>query len=112
MSSNKNNQWDYRKETGEGVSTRKLKFPMKFEQLPIYKAIDEILWNDWDPIGVNDCAPRDEYQSYLPEIFRLKIEGGNAEVIANKLLYFEMERMGLDGDIKHCRTIAAKILAV
>ncbi len=27
----------------------------------VYKKIDDILWFDWDPIGVNDIAPRDEY---------------------------------------------------
>ena len=36
-------------------------------QLGLYKRIDEILWEDWDPIGVNDVEEaRDEYQSYLP----------------------------------------------
>lgn len=36
---------------------------MTSEHKELYKAIDEVLWNDWDPIGVNDIAPRDEYQS-------------------------------------------------
>ena len=37
----------------------------------LYRKIDDILWLDWDPIGVNDMAPRDEYQSYVPGILRL-----------------------------------------
>ena len=50
-----------------------------------WNAIDEILWNDWDPIGINDIAPRDEYSSYTPIIYGLTINDANAETIANKL---------------------------
>jgi hypothetical protein len=32
---------------------------MTSEHKELYKAIDEILWNDWDTIGLNDIAPRD-----------------------------------------------------
>jgi hypothetical protein len=41
---------------------------MNTEQNKLHKIIDEILWNDWDPIGVNEYGEdaRDEYQSYLP----------------------------------------------
>lgn len=31
------------------------------KDLLIYKKIDDILWFDWDPIGISDIAPRDEY---------------------------------------------------
>ena len=48
----------------------------------LYRKIDEILWFDWDPIGVNDIAPKDEYRSYLPEIYRLKKSGANNKEIA------------------------------
>src|SRR5690606_29989731 len=37
----------------------------------LYKKINDILWFDWDPIGVNDLAPSDEYHRYVPEIFTL-----------------------------------------
>ena len=83
---------------------------MSPEQKKLYKDIDEILWNDWDPIGVNDDAPRDEYQSYTPAIFDLKIKEVDKEAIAQKLYEFETGRMGLGGDIEHCRQIAEKII--
>jgi hypothetical protein len=36
------------------------------EHKKIYNQIDEILWKDWDPIGVNDFEDaRDEYSSLL-----------------------------------------------
>ncbi len=85
---------------------------MSAEHKKLYKQIDEILWNDWDPIGVNDDAPRDEYQSYTPAIFDLKIKGADRDAIAQRLCEFEIERMGLGGDIEHCREIAEKIVGL
>ncbi len=83
---------------------------MTSEQKELYKAIDEILWNDWDPIGVNDSAPRDEYQSYTPTIFSLKIYGADIETIAKKLHEIETVTIGVLGSIDHCRQIADKII--
>ena len=38
-----------------------LKLLMTSEQKQLYKKIDEILWKEWDPIGVNDIDDvRDE----------------------------------------------------
>lgn len=76
----------------------------------LYNAIDEILWNDWDPIGVNDNAPRDEYQRYTPIIFSLKINGEDSETIAAKLYEIETVTIGVMGSIEHCRQIAEKII--
>jgi hypothetical protein len=45
---------------------------MKKVDMELFKRIDDILWFDWDPIGINDDAPRDEYESYTPPIFSLK----------------------------------------
>ncbi|SDC13163.1 hypothetical protein [Niabella drilacis] len=76
----------------------------------LYKKIDDILWFDWDPIGVNDIAPRDEYQSYVPEIFGLVKAKTDRQEIANRLHKFETENMGMSGTIENCLTIADKIL--
>jgi len=74
------------------------------------KKIDDILWFDWDPIGINDIAPRDAYQSYVPEIFRLVKSKSDRQEIANRLLKLENEIIGLSGTIENCLTIADKIL--
>jgi hypothetical protein len=76
----------------------------------IYKKIDDILWFDWDPIGVNNYAPRDEYQSYVPKIFKLKKSGAAKQEIAECLFKFETERMGMDGTLEKCLSIADKII--
>ena len=56
------------------------------EQLQLYKGIDEILWKDWDPIGVSGMgAPRDEYGAYVPEVFKLAIGDAAPQTIAEHL---------------------------
>jgi hypothetical protein len=78
----------------------------------LYKKIDDILWFDWDPIGVNDIAPRDEYQSYVPEIFGLVKSNAGRQEIASILFKLETENMGMSGTIDNCLTIADKILQI
>lgn len=85
--------------------------PMTQEQKILYKAIDEILWRDWDPINVNDDEEwRDEYSSYTPQVFNLKIKNADKETIAQHLLKIETGRMGFKGSIDGCRQVADKII--
>jgi hypothetical protein len=77
-----------------------------------YQIIDDILWYDWDPIGINDIAPRDEYQSYIPQIFSLFKEKTNRVTIAKTLSKIETDNMGLTGNFEKCMKIADKILAI
>lgn len=72
--------------------------------------IDEILWKDWDPIGVNDYAPRDEYQSYVTRILNMVMNGRTSEEISTELYYIEKEIMGLIGDKKRCEEISRKLI--
>lgn len=85
---------------------------MSLEEKSLYKVIDEILWNDWDPIGVNDIEDaRDEYQSYTSQVFGLKINNTDKEIIAQHLLKIERELMGLPGNLENCRKVAEKLVA-
>lgn len=77
-----------------------------------YNEIDNILWNDWDPLGVNDIAPRDEYQSYVPIIFSLKINGADKDAMTKKLDEIATKEMGLLSKIEHCKQIAEKIISL
>ncbi len=83
---------------------------MTEKQEDLYKSVDDILWNDWDPIGVNDVAPRDEYQSYVPEIFSLLIQNRTDEEIADRLYKIETETIGVIGSREHCLMIAKKLI--
>jgi hypothetical protein len=85
---------------------------MQPDQVKVYKAIDEILWKEWDPIGINEFeGARDEYQMYLPKAYRLKQENANQETIAQYLFNIEVDRMGLFGNIDNCKRVANLILA-
>ena len=80
------------------------------EQKILYKRIDQILWEDWDPIGVNDHeSARDEYQSYLPKVFRLANEDVKVSEIADQLDKIVTESIGLQSNYKHCTEIAKLI---
>ena len=61
----------------------------------LYKKTDDILWLDWDPIGINDVAPRDEYRGYVPEIFGLVKAKADRQEIANRLRKLETENIGM-----------------
>lgn len=85
---------------------------MTNQQNKTYAAIDEILWFDWDPIGINNVAPRDEYQSYTQTIFGLKLSQASVDIIAQKLYDIETNTIGIYGDFERCREIAKKIHAL
>ena len=76
----------------------------------LYKKIDDILWLDWDPIGINGFAPRDEYTSYVPEIFELVKANADRQEIANRLHKLETVNIRMGGPIENCLIIADKIL--
>lgn len=82
------------------------------KELLLYQKIDDILWYDWDPIGINDMAPRDEYQSYTPQIFNLFKQKTGRDTIAKALSKIETDNIGLAGNLENCLKIADKILAV
>ena len=77
-----------------------------------FKKIDDILWYDWDPIGINDVAPRDEYSGYVAGIFKLRKEGADRIKIGKRLLDLEINTIGMPGNLEECLIIADKILAV
>ena len=67
-----------------------LKPALSPEQQMLYNEIDKILWEDWDPIGVNDCeGARDEYSSYVPQIYRLIFEDEDTEKMSATLILSE-----------------------
>jgi hypothetical protein len=79
----------------------------------IFRAIDKILWTDWDPIGVNDLQIcRDEYRSYVPAIYTLKLAGSGQEVIASKLFEIAQKEMAITLTMDVCINVAGKIAAL
>lgn len=86
---------------------------LPLDQLELYKRIDEILFYQWDPIGVSDSDwARDEYQSYLPRVFAYAMESDSSEVIENFLRIASTESMGLPATPEHDRKISELIIEV
>lgn len=62
----------------------------------LYLRVDEVLHYLWDPIGVSGIpSARDEYQSYVPQVFALLNENANNEKISGYLNEVVTKRMGL-----------------
>ncbi len=79
----------------------------------IQDAIREILYRDWDPIGVCDVAPKNEYDAYIGRIYRLLADKSDWKVIADELVKIERNEMGFDGiRTGSLQSVAEKLLAV
>ena len=83
------------------------------DQVALYQAIDEIIFFDWDPIGVRDFADcaRDEYYTYLPRIFSIALTG-DRELIADHLHEISDQNMCCPMRREHHLRIADRILEV
>ncbi|HSJ90384.1 MAG TPA: hypothetical protein VK909_24440 [Anaerolineales bacterium] len=81
------------------------------KQLELYQGIDEILWNDWDPIGINLLpSSRDEYQDYIPVIFNLVMKNVTSLELEQYLDDVVKNRMGLRSSKKSNKPVAEKII--
>ena len=86
------------------------KLPPK--EMELYRRIDEILFYKWDPIGVSDSAwARDEYQSYLPTVFKQAMDNSTALEIATQLSEYT-EYIGMPATVEQELEVAELILAV
>ena len=66
------------------------------QEMKLYRQTDEILHYMWDPIEVAGIAQaRDEYHSYLPQVFQLVLKNESKEKIASYLVDIEEKGMGL-----------------
>lgn len=80
------------------------------KKLALYRSVDEILHYIWDPIGVAGSAyARDEYQAYLPNVFKLLIDDSSEAIIVDKLLDIATTRIGLSNSPElenSCKAVA------
>jgi hypothetical protein len=81
----------------------------------ITEVIRQVLVAGWDPIGVMDDPewPRDEYDSYIGQIYAMLARDESAESIARHLCFIEEKIMGL-GDVRASTrlSVAAKLKAI
>jgi hypothetical protein len=79
-----------------------------------YKKIARILWKDWDPLGAYNEKDEwdDEYDGYVPSIFRLAIEDRDVYKISNHLTELQTISMGMSTALgnEHDKNIAELII--
>ncbi len=68
----------------------------KYAARTVKHEIHRILWEVWDPIGVNqDPNARDEYSSYVGGVFELLVNHASDDAIAEHLRAIVVDRMAL-----------------
>ena len=78
-----------------------------------HDAIRTILLKEWDPIGVADIPEaQDEYDAYVPGVYKRLISRASEEEIFTYLWEIETEYMGLCGNSSHTRAIAKRLIAL
>ncbi len=64
-----------------------------------HDAIRKALLDEWDPIGVREISEaQDEYDHYVPAIYRLLVTRRPDCELIDYLWWLETEHMGLSGD--------------
>ncbi|NYF78799.1 hypothetical protein [Granulicella arctica] len=76
-----------------------IRYPVmpKEESREVRRAIRKIFIEVWDPIGVmaDPEWPRDEYDSYIGEVFELLVSNASTEELMDYLFEVVNERMGM-----------------
>ena len=93
-------------DTGRQSSDERLRFKVMEE------AIRYLLFEVWDPLGVNDLAPKDEYDLYIGEIYRLLADNPSADQVAEKLRQLEITKLANVTTPQHRQSVAEKLLEI
>jgi len=86
----------------------------KHQARQVLAEICKFLWEQWDPIGVNDTPQAcGEYDSYAGGIYSLLLRGATDAEIAQHLRRIETENMGLRGSSKeHLASVVGALRAI
>lgn len=90
-----------------------MKQKLKKKEQQLWDRISEILWKEWDPIGLYEPNSNwdDEYNSYVPHVFKQAIENCDHVRIAAFLNSTIKQNMGLQVEDNNHRDInVAKII--
>lgn len=69
--------------------------PPRWDWRELNKAVEVVLWEVWDPIGVREHAPSDEYNDYAPSITRLLFQQANDAELSAALAGVASGALGL-----------------
>lgn len=74
------------------------------------RAINTILWQDWDPIGCG--VPEDEYESYVWPVYKLLIDGEPREALADYLRMVADEYITVSVPEDRLQRVVDKLIAL
>lgn len=83
---------------------------MKRDAKAGFRAINAILWRDWDPIGCG--VPEDEYESYVWPVYGLLTDGASREALAAHLRRVASQNIGLPVPEERLNMVVDKLLAL
>jgi hypothetical protein len=79
----------------------------------IQDAIRQILYRDWDPIGVCGAAPEDEYDSYIGGVYRILSTSRSEEALIQYLAGAFQDLLGSEERApERLCSVARKLLAL
>lgn len=74
------------------------------------RAINTILWRDWDPIGCG--VPEDEYESYVWPVYKLLIDGAPRQDVVAYLRWAADENMTCPVPENRLQAVVDRLLAL
>lgn len=87
--------------------------PKTREYKSAFERIHQILIKEWDPIGVGDEPyAQDEYDSYIPTIYRLLSEGADEHELTKHLEQLATVSLGLSSGTNHDAIVARRLREV
>ena len=79
----------------------------------LHQAIRRALLIEWDPIGVGQMPEaQDEYDSYVPQIYKMLITERPKHEIFEFLWWLETEHIGLSGDRQATEAFAERLMRI
>ena len=79
----------------------------------IMAAIGSVLFNDWDFLNLNDCAPPDEYDSYIGKVYRIMTRTLPLDEMIVELHKFEGQELDLtEQDRQRLENIVRKLMEI
>ena len=66
----------------------------------IQDSIRQILYREWDPIGVSGSAPEDEYDSYIAPVYRILAGSRSEQELVEFLFRTARDTIGVASDTK------------
>jgi hypothetical protein len=77
----------------------------------IQDSIRQVLYRDWNPIGIDDALPADEYDSYSAPVYRILVGSRSEQELIGFLFSTERDTIGTPCDSpEQLRPVARRLL--